>query len=238
MATYTIDKFKYGSNTYKLSPEATEILNLVYPIGSIYMSVNNVSPQTFLGGNWEPINGRFLVAQGSNGSSGNDALNITAGDSGGYTNPQNSKHSHSVSITSQGPSNNTSGTPSNNTSGGQSQTHHHTGPSHSHGVGSGTHFMYRDTDGASSTRSAVGGSGKYTWTSGSVDGFLSSTTTASAGAGNTGNASQDHTHTLSSHTHTLSSHTHSVSGNTGEISAVASGNLPPYFAVYMWKRTS
>lgn len=30
-----------------------DILNLVYPIGSIYMSVNNVSPATFLGGTWE-----------------------------------------------------------------------------------------------------------------------------------------------------------------------------------------
>ena len=27
-------------------------LNLIYPVGSIYMSANNVSPQTFLGGTW------------------------------------------------------------------------------------------------------------------------------------------------------------------------------------------
>lgn len=35
-------------------PAATtdQILNLVYPVGSIYMSVNNVSPQTFIGGTW------------------------------------------------------------------------------------------------------------------------------------------------------------------------------------------
>ena len=32
--------------------DKASILNLVYPVGSIYMSANNVSPQTFLGGTW------------------------------------------------------------------------------------------------------------------------------------------------------------------------------------------
>lgn len=40
---------KVGTNNL----DKTSILNLVYPVGSIYMSVNNVSPQTFLGGTWE-----------------------------------------------------------------------------------------------------------------------------------------------------------------------------------------
>ena len=44
----------------------TELLNLIYPVGSIYMSVNNVSPQIFLGGTWSPIKGRFLLGQGQN----------------------------------------------------------------------------------------------------------------------------------------------------------------------------
>lgn len=38
------------------------LLDLIYPIGSVYTSINNVSPQTFLGGYWEPIKGRFLLA--------------------------------------------------------------------------------------------------------------------------------------------------------------------------------
>lgn len=40
---------KVGTNNL----DKTSILNLVYPVGSIYMSVNNESPQTFLGGTWE-----------------------------------------------------------------------------------------------------------------------------------------------------------------------------------------
>ncbi len=31
----------------------TEIINTIYPVGSIYISVSNVSPSTFLGGEWE-----------------------------------------------------------------------------------------------------------------------------------------------------------------------------------------
>jgi hypothetical protein len=37
----------------------------VYPVGSIYMSVNNISPASFFGGVWEKIEDRFLLASGS-----------------------------------------------------------------------------------------------------------------------------------------------------------------------------
>lgn len=41
---------------------ATALLEMVYPIGSIYMSVNNTNPSTFLGGTWESWgSGRALV---------------------------------------------------------------------------------------------------------------------------------------------------------------------------------
>ena len=38
-----------------------QILGLVYPVGSIYMSINNVSPVTLFGGKWVQIQGRFLL---------------------------------------------------------------------------------------------------------------------------------------------------------------------------------
>ena len=46
------------------------LLNLIYPVGSIYFSVNNVSPQTFIGGTWEQIKDRFLLCSGSSYSAG------------------------------------------------------------------------------------------------------------------------------------------------------------------------
>lgn len=261
MATYTIDKIKYGSNTYKLSPEATEIMNLIYPIGSIYMSVNNVSPQTFLGGTWQPINGRFLVAQGSNGSSGNDALNLTAGNSGGYTNPQNSAHSHAKG-TLAADSTSTAHTHGAGTLAADStnldhthtlNNHTHTLGNHTHGPGgeSATHFMYRNSDSGTQTRSAVGTSGSaYTWRGTTAGGFASSTTTAGPSTNTSGgsnvasgamSANANHSHTISGSTKEMSAnetHTHTISGSTDSVSAVTKGNLPPYLAVYMWKRTA
>lgn len=48
-------EWRIDVNSYTLSNNTTiknTLLDLIYPVGSIYMSVNNVSPQTFLGGTW------------------------------------------------------------------------------------------------------------------------------------------------------------------------------------------
>lgn len=36
----------------------------IYPVGSIYMSTNNVNPANLFGGEWEKIENRFLLASG------------------------------------------------------------------------------------------------------------------------------------------------------------------------------
>lgn len=48
----------------------SSILDLIYPVGSIYMSTNNVSPQTFFGGTWQPIEDTFLLSAGSTYAAG------------------------------------------------------------------------------------------------------------------------------------------------------------------------
>lgn len=40
-------------------------LNNLYPVGSIYMSVNNTDPSTLYGGTWERIQDTFLMCAGS-----------------------------------------------------------------------------------------------------------------------------------------------------------------------------
>lgn len=47
-----------------------DLINIIYPIGSIYMSVNNVSPASFLGGTWEAIKDKFLLSAGSSYNAG------------------------------------------------------------------------------------------------------------------------------------------------------------------------
>ena len=53
-----------------------KIRDFIYPIGSIYMSVNSTSPATIFGGTWEQIEDTFLLAAGttySAGSTGGEA---------------------------------------------------------------------------------------------------------------------------------------------------------------------
>ena len=52
-----------------------DLLDLVYPIGSIYMNTNNVNPQSIFGGVWQKIEGRFLL-----GSSGGYTLGSLGGE--------------------------------------------------------------------------------------------------------------------------------------------------------------
>lgn len=46
------------------------VLDMVYPVGSIYMSVNATSPSTLFGGTWERLKDRFLLAAGDTYSAG------------------------------------------------------------------------------------------------------------------------------------------------------------------------
>ena len=46
------------------------LLNLIYPVGSIYMSVSSTSPATFLGGTWERIQDKFLLSAGATYAAG------------------------------------------------------------------------------------------------------------------------------------------------------------------------
>lgn len=52
------------------------LINMVYPIGSIYMSVSSTSPATLFGGTWVQLKDRFLLGAGdtyTNGSTGGSA---------------------------------------------------------------------------------------------------------------------------------------------------------------------
>jgi len=46
-------------------------VDLIYPIGSIYMSVNNTNPSILFGGTWEQLKDRFLLGSGDTYTAGN-----------------------------------------------------------------------------------------------------------------------------------------------------------------------
>lgn len=59
---------RYGQKTDNAVSRA--VLSAVYPIGSIYMSVNSTSPAELFGGAWERIEDTFLLAAGTNHAAG------------------------------------------------------------------------------------------------------------------------------------------------------------------------
>ena len=166
---------------YHRNPADTwgSVFDLIYPIGSIYMSVNDTSPATLFGGTWEQIQGRFIVAAGNNGASGDEALNISAGSTGGKS---------TVTLTSA-----QSGVPA----------HHHGMNNHTHTVTIGKHqhtVSYTTvTRGTGSTTTRVGpyGSASYPSNLINVSETDLGTKTSSQATGNTAdntaaNASSSH----------------------------------------------
>ena len=60
-----------------------QFVGMIYPVGSIYMSVNSTSPASLFGGTWESIGGRFLLgadatyAAGSMGGEATHTLTVS-----------------------------------------------------------------------------------------------------------------------------------------------------------------
>ena len=60
-------KIYQHENNVSITP--TDVYNL-YPIGSIYLSVNSTNPSNYFGGTWEQIEDRFLIGAGNLYNSG------------------------------------------------------------------------------------------------------------------------------------------------------------------------
>ena len=59
------------------------IKNAMYPVGSVYITYNNVNPGTFIGGTWVQFGqGRTLIGQGT-GNDGSTSMSFTANSTGG-----------------------------------------------------------------------------------------------------------------------------------------------------------
>lgn len=79
-----------GNATTALN-KVNDLANKLYPVGSIYMSVNATNPAELFGGTWEQIKGRFLIGVGPNdanttdwwGSEPEGSVNCPAGELGG-----------------------------------------------------------------------------------------------------------------------------------------------------------
>ena len=95
----TADMIDYIDDAVDRLDEVIEnIMLAVYPVGSIYLSVNSTSPATLFGGTWEQLKDRFLLGVGDtyvNGAAGGEASHT-------LTVNEMPAHSHSASVSSAG----------------------------------------------------------------------------------------------------------------------------------------
>lgn len=190
--------------------------NSIYPVGSIYMSTSSTNPGTlFTGTTWSQITDRFLVGMGT--------TYTTAGGTGGASSVTLAtgnlpSHRHSVSITS----------------GNQSAGHTHSIPALSGtaaSAGSHNHLVTSKTTSYGS--GSQSGWRCLSWTGTNAD------WTQNVYSGDSGAHTHSVTTTASTSGGISANHTHSVSGNTGYLgSGTAFSIIPPYYAVYMWRRTA
>ena len=225
-----------------------DLLDFVYPVGSIYWSSNNTNPGTLFGGTWTQIKDRFILA---------------AGDS--YTNGVTGGASTVTLSVSNMPSHNHTFTPSGNVS------------SHSHGLNSHTHLFTHSHNYSGSGRTGVmsGNARGDVWNNDSADGIFNGSQMKSSGniklsgsvewaGGNVKYTNQQNHLTIDvSHTHEFSwsgtttsqstittgiasgdttSTAPSFTGTAGTTSLNGSGTafniLPPYVVKYCWERTA
>ena len=209
-----------------------DIVDLIYPVGSIYISMNSTNPSTLFGGTWEAFGqGRVLIGAGT-GNDGNTSLSFPAGFTGGEYKHYLAKseipsHSHSFS-----------GTTATNSRG---HTHSYTKatgvnghtltvseiPSHEHAIN------YSQKVSVSGWPS---GSAYYmAWNPTNDTGYIKATATGGSGSHNHGLRTSSATSGSESQ-----NHTHTFSGTTDQNTdgGESHNNIQPYIGVYMWKRTA
>ena len=105
-------KFKIGDTWSDL------VLDLVYPVGSLYMSINSTSPAILFGGSWAAIENRMIIGASSTYAVGNTGGSATTTISSANL----PTHVHSVGAHSHG-----------------LNSHKHSVGAHAHGLNSHTH---------------------------------------------------------------------------------------------------
>lgn len=218
---------------YKILDALTNKIEKMYPIGSVYISVQATNPAESLGfGTWRKIEGRFLVATGTTGA--NDAgsfgeIGATPhtygqGEKGGYTDTVLPEHTHIQNM------HNHETSPHAHSIGG----HTHNIPAHNHGPGSGKYFLCHAGTYAGDKHSGLSGSGYISPTliEGS-GGFYSSSGTAQNTLARVTDANDAQT------TDTATAVVNgAVATNQAAGTSPINKNIPPFYGVNVWYRES
>ena len=217
------------------------LIDAVYPVGSIYMSVNDVNPSTLFGGTWVAWgNGRVPVGVNASDSNFNTVEKTGGASTVALSTAQMPSHTHT------GPSH------THSVSG-----HTHSVPNHAHSIPNHSHWAYTGT--AATTQMVLCNCGENPNLIlrgnnhvAATNNNVASTVTIDSGANLPGG---NHTHPVtieSGGAGTTGSGGGGTTGSggsgktgaagTGSTGSAGSGqahsNLQPYITCYMWKRTA
>lgn len=228
--------FSLGSSSKRWKINGVDLLSVIYPIGSIYMSVNSTSPAELFGGTWEQIKDTFLLGIGTiytsditggeiNHTLSSEELPSHTHSIGAHNHGLNG-HTHSVGAHSHGLNGHTHSIPSLGGSTNWTGDHSHTlGGKYSNGSGSEWAYKYD------------GGRNDVTrWTSTTGGHSHSITTNSATSGGNSGSTANSSAFNSGGNSGSTANSSVFNSGSAG--GGVAHNNMPPYLAVYVWKRTA
>ena len=190
-----------------------QIFLQIYPVGSIYMSTSSTNPRTRFGGTWTQIQGKFLM-----GVDSSHAVNSTGG---------SSTHSHL--------------TKEHTLSQNEIPNHQHYFTATTSSSGSHTHML---------KYSGTGNNG-YLPKNGTAGSLINGLDTTSSSQVPSNGIFQDRTSGSQANFPALiqsGSHVHTISGETQGLNGAglphshgrtdSTSSMPPYYAVYIWRRTA
>jgi hypothetical protein len=213
----------------------SDLVNLIYPVGSIYISANSTSPATLFGGTWQAFgNGKALVGYDASDSDfnmvertlGSKTHTQTVNEMPSHTHTQNS-HNHTQD------SHNHSQNSHNHTQ----DSHTHTQNSHNHSQNSHNHAEQACGQGGAGAYSVMLGlqSGGSVWTLNSTS-AVTATNNATTATNKSTTATNNATTATNNATTATNNAMTATNQNTG--GGAAFSIMQPSIVVYMWKRTA
>jgi hypothetical protein len=220
-----------------LQSQINNLWKTIYPVGSLYLSTSATNPATLFGGTWEQIQDKFMLAAGTT---------YPAGSSGGNASHTHTSAAHSHTIAAHA---HTSAAHTHSVN-----AHSHTSAAHTHGIASHNHTLsagyamlrgstgylyFRQSTSASwidnqkisgtvSTSSITQGTAVEL--GGQTDGLGLTSNSTTPGATGTTALTTNSTTPADTGSAALTSES-TTPANTG-----STAHLPPYLAVYVFKR--
>ena len=218
---------KHPDPEHLAQPAVLQVLQAVYPVGSIYCSYGTISPDILFGfGQWTKIEGRFLLGANSTyglGSTGGEAaVALTVAQlpahSHGASSVSAGEHTHTLSGTA-----NSAGAHSHSASSASAGAHSHTitvnsGGAHTHTASSASNGAHMHTRGTMNITGSLMGEttpSNYPYSGAFYESGPNNKRGIGSGDGNNGTTWFDASRSWSGSTSSNGAHTHTITVNSG-----------------------